>query len=381
MRVPHVRLPLVTAAALAACQVGPRLHADLGRCIWIDRWDYRSAADIESAMETCKRAGFTAVMFQVRGNGTVYYPSSIEVWSEHFGFRDPGFDPLATAVAAAHARGLQLHAWVNVAPGWVGVDEPTDERQLWQGRRDWFLHDRETRPPQRQKGKYLALNLCLPEVRAYTVDLCREIVTRYDVDGLHLDYIRFPEPEQGAVGELGTDPVTIMLYSGATGRRDVEAPSLHRWQQQCVTRVVADVSAALRASHRHVWLSAAVWADRDEALAKVRQDWPEWCRKRLVDAVVPMNYTDDDARFAALVRDGVAAADGVPVIVGVGVYKHRSGEQSRAQLDLVLAGGGVGVGVFNYRSLFGSSPEVPPERQRELREGVGEWIEAAARGR
>jgi uncharacterized lipoprotein YddW (UPF0748 family) len=370
---------LAVLTMLAACAAGPRLQPGFGRCIWVDRWDYRSAADIERVIDDCQRAGFTAVMFQVRGNGTVYYPSSIEVWSEQFGFRDPGFDPLATAVRAAHARGLQLHAWLNVAPGWVGVDEPAEERQLWQSRRQWFLHDRDVEPQRRAPGKYLALNLCLPGVRAYTVDLCRELALRYDLDGLHLDYIRFPDPEPGAAGELGTDPATMVLFSGATGRRAADADALHRWQRDCVTSLVADVQAALRETGRHVLLSVAVLADRQLARERVRQDWARWCELRLIDAVVPMDYTDDDARFEATVRDDVAAADGVPVIVGVGVYKHRDAQQSHDQLDAALANGASGVGVFNYRSLFGSSAEVPPERQQELRRGVGDWLEATAR--
>lgn len=367
--------------ALVACAGGPRPQPGIGRCIWIDRWDYRSERDIEVAFDQCQRAGFSAVMFQVRGNGTVYYPSAVESWSEHFGFRDPGFDPLAAAVRAAHTRGLELHAWVNVAPGWIGVTEPADEQQLWQSRRSWFLQDRDGNTPPRATGRYLALNLCMPEVRAYLVDLCREIATRYEIDGLHLDYIRFPDPVPGSNGEPGTDAATLALFTAATGRPASDRVALHRWQQQCVTRLVADVRTALRTMDRRVLLSAAVFADPAVALDKVRQDWPAWCQQRLVDAVIPMNYTDDDAQFAVLVRGAVRAAAGVPVIVGLGLYKHRDAAQSRAQLDAALVGGGAGVGVFNYRSLFGTSNEVPPALQAELRRGVGAWLEASARRR
>jgi uncharacterized lipoprotein YddW (UPF0748 family) len=137
----------------------------------------------------------------------------------------------------------------------------------------------------------------------------------------------------------------------------------------------------VRASGRNLLLSAAVFADLDAARGKVRQDWPDWCRRGLVDAVMPMNYTDDDRRFAELSREAVAAADGVPVVVGVGVYKHQSAAQSRAQLDLALAAGARGIGVFGYRALFGKSNEVQPALQADLRRGVGEWLDAAGRRR
>lgn len=365
----------------AACSSGPRLHPQLGRCIWVDRWDYRSAADVDRVLDDCQRAGFSAVMFQVRGNGTVCYPSSLEPWSEHFGFADPGFDPLAVAVQSAHARGLQLHAWVNLLPGWVGVDPPADERQLWRRHREWFLQDRENGFQARAAGKYLTLNPCLPEVRRYLVDICSEIVARYEIDGLHLDYVRFPDPEPAAVGGLGTDPLTTTLFTSTTGKRRDDSAALHGWHVQCVSRLVADIRESVRAAGKPVLLSAAVFADQQAARDKVCQDWPSWCEQRLIDAVMPMNYTEDDWRFEQLARAAVDAAAGVPVVVGVGVYKHAGAQQSRAQFDAALAAGARGIGVFGYRALFGRSNEVPPDRQADLRHGVGEWLDAAVRRR
>ncbi len=67
------------------------------RAIWVTRWDYKSPADIARVMDNCKSAGFNTVLFQVRGAGTVFYPSRIEPWAEEFGGRDPGFDPLGVA--------------------------------------------------------------------------------------------------------------------------------------------------------------------------------------------------------------------------------------------------------------------------------------------
>lgn len=358
---------------VAACQTRPPASSPLGRPVWIDRWDWKTKADIEAAIDRAHDFGFDTVVFQVRGNGTVFFPSGIEVWAEQFGHQDPGFDPLGVAVAAAHVRGMKLCAWVNMMPGWVGVQAPGDARQLLRVHPEWFLLDAETRLPERKASKYLGLNPCLPEVRRYLSDLCREIVTRYDVDGLQLDYIRFPEPEP-AGREVGLDPGTMNLFARATGRSSSDRSALPAWQRECVTRLVADVRSALTASGRRIPLSAAVFADVQVAREKVRQDWPEWCRRGLVDAVVPMNYTEDDTLFAVRSRSCVAAAGRVPVVMAIGAYKCRDAVQVRGQIDAATSAGAAGVGVFNWRALFGKLPEVTPQQQQDLRRGVETWL-------
>ncbi len=105
-------------------------------------------------------------MFQVRGNGTALYSSREEVWSEQFGFEGPPFDPLSQAVVSAHANGLKIHAWINVLPGWRGDKPPSEHRQLFHTRPEWFLRG----PPVPgqglgkivKEGSYFWLNPCLP---------------------------------------------------------------------------------------------------------------------------------------------------------------------------------------------------------------------------
>src|SRR5688572_17344316 len=140
--IPAMRGLALASLLLAGCASLPDAPAGLERAIWVTRYDWKTAADIDRVMQECADTGFGAVLFQVRGNGTVLFDSKYEPWSEQFGFRDPGFDPLQTAVAAAHARGLKLHAWVNMIPGWRGTAAPTDARQLWNARPGWFLADR-----------------------------------------------------------------------------------------------------------------------------------------------------------------------------------------------------------------------------------------------
>ena len=94
----------VLSWALAGCATIPGEVSGLDRSIWVTRWDYRTREDIRDIMANCAEAGFTAVMFQVRGNGTVFYRSELEPWSEAFDFRHPGFDPLAVLALTTTER-------------------------------------------------------------------------------------------------------------------------------------------------------------------------------------------------------------------------------------------------------------------------------------
>lgn len=370
----RILVVLLVGVLASACSSAPAPATGLSRCIWVDRWDYRTEADIERIMEDCSRGGFTAVMFQVRGNGTVYYPSHHEVWSEHFGYRSPGFDPLQVALDAARRRGLELHAWVNLVPGWIGDEPPPDERQLWNARPEWFLQDRAGQREPMGKGRYLGLNPCLPEVRRYLASICAEIARRYDVDGIHLDYVRFTDADYSGSEQYPRDPRSLALFMNETEAEPDDVGAFDRWKADCVTRLVQEVSSAVRANARPgAALTAAVFPEPEVALRKVQQDWPEWAERRLVDAVFPMNYSGNSGAFARRARAEVAAADELPVVIGVGVHLHDDPEQSVGQLEAALDAGARGVGVFNYRSLFGGLGREPTNGQDLIRRALSAW--------
>ena len=267
------------------------------RAVWVTRWDYKSASDISRVMDNCKSAGFNTVLFQVRGAGTAAYRSKIEPWAEEFGGRDPGFDPLAVACREASRRGLSLHAWVNVMPGYRGKEPPRDRRQLYNAHADWFLRD--AYGHRQPLGWYDSLNPCYPEVRRYLTALMYEIASRYPVDGLHLDYARFPTEYVDSYGsspvpDYPRDPRTLALFRKATGKTPEQAPVMwDGWRADCVTQVVRDIRAMMLKVRPKAALTAAVGSVPDEQRRKYFQDAQRWTREGLVDAVLPMNYEAD----------------------------------------------------------------------------------------
>jgi len=349
----------IALAGATGCGLGGRWgwHKPYGskeiRAVWVTRWDFKNPSDIACVMENCRRAGFNTVLFQVRGAGTALYRSRLEPWADELGGRDPGFDPLAIACVEGHRRGLAVHAWVNVIPGWYGDKPPANPKQLYHARANWFWRDASG---QRQPlGWYSSVNPCYPEVRKYLCAVMREIVDKYPVDGLHMDYIRYPNEHskayegRGAVPDYPRDPRTLAMFKQETGKTPDQAPQLwSRWRADQLTQLVRDIRAVTLRARRGAVLSAAVGPSPDEHLRNHFQDTRRWIAEELVDAVFPMNYAQDMATFDKRLT-AWSKAD-VPVVTGV-MFDKRDDALVAQQIE--HAGrSGRHYCAFAYNSLF-----------------------------
>jgi uncharacterized lipoprotein YddW (UPF0748 family) len=336
------------------------------RAIWVTRGDYKSAQDVQRIMQNCADAGLNTVLFQVRGNGTVYYPSRIEPWSEKYNFQSPGFDPLGVAVQEAHARGLKIQAWVNVMPGWTGPDEPRVRQQLYNAHPDWFWYDAEGRRQPllheangRKRGWYASLNPCLPEVRSYLVGLFQEIASNYDIDGLHMDYIRFPnEPVVAGerIPDYPRDARTLALFKEATGQTPQSNPAVwSQWRADQVTQLVVDIHKMLRSTRPGAVLSSACGSVRRSALSHY-QDAERWMALGAIDQVYLMNYTRDPAEFNRRIQPWLPSRKQTRIVPGLSIGDDASQSVAIAQQEIQIARETTGdFCIFAYSSVFGRS--------------------------
>lgn len=325
----------------------PPAPADaLERAVWVHLFDgaLKTRAGIERVVADLVAADATAVIAEVVRRQDAYYDSDVLPRTA-----DPeleaGLDVLAVLVDEAHAAGLEVHAWMPVAPtwhesyeglpapaGWVtaehGSDAPEDQR--------WV-----TRTVDGQWSEYL--DPALPEVRAHVAAVVSEIATRYEVDGIHLDYVRYASERHGY------HPRTLDAYraqTGATGVPGPEDPAWSDWRRAQVTELVRTAVAAVRATGSTAVVSAAVitWGEGPggpgtETFADTRayretlQDWPGWARAGLLDALVPMNYVREAVpeqagwlRTWLAFEAGLAGETGTRVVPGVAGYLNAPGD-------------------------------------------------------
>jgi uncharacterized lipoprotein YddW (UPF0748 family) len=378
LRRTSILLLSVSALWAAACESVSFPHGrPVTRAMWVTRFDYKTAADIEKICQSCQEAGCNTILFQVRGNATAFYRSSYEPWAEQFNYTDPGFDPLEVALTAAHGRGLKLQAWVNVVPAWWGNEPPRETRQVYNKKPEWAWYDKSgARQPLADKF-YVSLNPCLPEVREYLVKVMEDIVGRYPIDGLHLDYIRFPNEPAGGVAkpaDYPRDKTTVALFEADTGKKPETSPAdWDRWRTEQITNLVRDIRKMVNEYKPYLEISVAVGPVPEVAKSTHFQDVKTWMKEKLVDSVYPMNYTRDPKVFDERVALWKDFAGRTPVVMGVRIDDNI--DTDRAQLERVLHEFR-GYSIFAYSSLF-DSPNTALDKQDEMTRERREMVRKA----
>ncbi len=365
--------------------------------LWVTRWDFRTKSDIDTIINDCASMGITDIYWQIRGQGDAYYQSELEPWGEELTrphgdkdakpapnqsnrVLDPGFDPLAYAIRQAHLKGMRVHAWLNVMPLWRGKTPPIDTRHAFYTRPHWRLID-ENGQAQPLGDGYVVVNPVLDDVQNHIVKVVRDVVTRYRVDGVHLDYIRFLTDELGSEKLYPGDSRSLSLYARMEGGRatvgQINRTKYRAWIRSRITHLVDRIGKESLDGHPEVEYSAAVWRRPDLAKDQYLQDATQWVNDGMVDLVMPMIYTDKDTQFENDLESWYLGVDRNRVIPGIGTYKHNSGGQTLSQASL---GHPRRFALFAYSSIFESSnPDQDKKadaiRERELkRDAITQFI-------
>ena len=296
------------------------------RAVWLTTienldWPHtrvKTAADIEkqkselvTILDSLQALHINTVMLQTRVRGDVIYPSAIEPFSRVLTGvpgRNPGYDPLAFAIEECHKRGIQLHAWFVTLP--LGKAEHV--RQLG---RD-ALPRRNSALCTRYKGDWY-MEPGNPATADYIAALVKEIVQNYDVDGIHLDYVRYPDTVDG-------------YPDGSFHKRHGRGMSLAAWRRGNITRISGAVYAAVKELKPWVRVSCAPLGKYNnltrysslgwDAYNTVYQDAQAWLRDGIMDALFPMLYFRGN-NFYPFVRDWCENSYGRHVAPGIGIYR------------------------------------------------------------
>lgn len=250
--------------------------------------------ELTEILDKLKKANINTVLFQTRIRGTVIYPSDIEPWDgccSGVPGKSPGYDPLEFAVEECHKRGMEIHAWVVTIP--IG---------RWNGLGCRTLRSKHAGLVSKS-GTEGFINPASPTAAPYIASICKEITEKYDIDGIHLDYIRYPE----------------------TWKHDI----IKNNARANITKIVRTVHQRIKEIKPWVKLSCSPIGKYDDlcryssfgwnAYTKGCQDAQGWLRLGLMDQLYPMMYFRGN-QFYPFAMDWKENSCGRTIVPGLGIY-------------------------------------------------------------
>ncbi len=277
----------------------------------------RQQQELRDILDQLKEANFNTVMLQTRLRGDLIYPSAFETFPEALTGktgRNPGYDPLAFAIEECHKRGMELHAWIVTIP--VG-----NHRQI--KLLDKYSVVRKNRKICKQYQGSWYLDPGHPGTADYLAGIVREIVSRYDVDGVHFDYIRYPENAR-------------RFPDKDTHRKYGKGKDLKQWRRENITAIARRLHAEVKQLKPWVKVSSSpVGKFKDtnrysslgwNAYETVYQDAQGWLKEGIHDALFPMMYFKDN-HFYPFALDWKENDNGRWVVPGLGIYFLSPSEQ------------------------------------------------------
>jgi uncharacterized lipoprotein YddW (UPF0748 family) len=319
------------------------------RAFWVDTFNsaLNNHDDIVAVVNNARMAKANAIVAQVRRRGDSWYLDSLEPLPDFIPIA-PGFDPLRDLITEAHAHGIEVHAFVIVGAVWnknptfaptATLGPPTNPKHIFNlhggydpitkqvipGPNNWLTR---TLLPDgtggvtfqgHRIGSEFWMEPGHPDAAAYTVDALMHLVRNYDIDGLHLDRIRYPEivvsgqtPYTGA--NIGYNETNVARFQRHHGIAAVSPPPAQndplwsQWRRDQVTNLVRRIYLNTVALKPRLKVSAALiayggrptteasWREA-EPYWRVFQDWRGWIEEGILDIAMPMNYKRENASF------------------------------------------------------------------------------------
>lgn len=378
------------------------------RGLWVTRFDWTAwngahPEKIDEIVQNATEAGFNVLFFQIRGEADAYYASNLEPWSKrisgyHGALGQPPSsewdglgDPLEYMIEKAHESGLQVHAYINVYPVTSCTTNPdatvvpdatvtplplyhqlianhgttTDGEEEKVNGLQWLTDE----TVYCSGDKYRWASPASEFHDDHVISIAKDIADRYEIDGLHLDRIRY------ANSFTSCDPVSLAETGECFGTAPEGYASYEDWQRAQVSEFVGRVYDEVLGAHPELWLSAAVWPVHtkkaewgwdeyyQEGYSTYYQDSKGWLAANKIDSISPMIYPgstsecpDDNAhwtqeRWQTLTADFEAENNGRYIIPGIGGH-YCSFAEIEARIQAARDIGTAGHAIFSYRLLL-----------------------------
>ena len=332
------------------------------RALWVVRTTLTSPEKIQQLVNAAADNGFNTLIVQIRGRGDAYYKSRVEPRASELKDQPLSFDPLALTLTEAHKRGLKVHGWLNTSllanldalpadpahvynkhPEWLAVPKPVAAELYNMSPRDPAYRQKIVEWSKANRGELEGIYTgpANPKVRDHIYNIWMDVLKHYPVDGLHFDYVRFASPDfdfshtslekfgKWLQPQLTSDQRTQLrtsLKSNPLAAPETFPTKFADFQREQVTTLVARIYRDVKKRRPEVVVSAAVFANDENAYTRRFQDWRRWLQMGIIDVACPMAYSTDTAVFQKQIEVAATTAHNAKrrVWAGIGAYRITS---------------------------------------------------------
>ena len=346
------------------------------QCLWVVRDALQSRKSIDDLINFASEKNINDLFVQVRGRGDALYKSQMIPRSQLLPSNE--FDPLSYLLQNIKGKGIKVHAWVNVYLIWSNRTMPIDKKHIIYNNEDWVdtieewplnINRQLNRVSRNNEGEGVFLAPNHPEVSNYLVSVFKEIIDNYEIDGLHLDYIRYQDADYGrnpyAIAkfkkDVGRDPNPWFLEmerSNVASQRLIG--NLKQWnnaKRSSITNLVKEIKELINDTRPNIMLSAAVKPNLYVARERFLQEWDVWLAAGYVDWVVPMNYSpimSDFSQNISVINDNFPKKYRDKIIMGIALYNQSSVDAAK-KIKYSIEEKFVGISVFSYNQMKSNS--------------------------
>lgn len=355
------------------------------RALWVVRNTLTSPEKIHRMIDSAASAGFNTLIVQVRGRGDSYYQSRWEPRAIELKAQPADFDPLAVTIAEAHRLGLKVHAWLNTSL-LANLDAlPDDPKHVYNAHPEWLAVPRsvaaelyrmspkdsryrtsivEWSKANRSELEGVYTGPANPKVRDHIYRIWMDIIQKYPVDGMHFDYVRLASPDfdysrtslkafrkwlKPQLSATERRPLEKSLKNDPLAATDKYQEKFGDFQREQITKLVEQVYRGVKQKRSDVIVSAAVFANDENAYTRRFQEWRRWLKMGILDVACPMAYTPDTSIFQRQIEiaTSTAHAAGRRVWAGIGAYRIPV-ESTVEKINTARGLGADGIILFSY---------------------------------
>ena len=301
--------------------------------------------EFKKILNNIQSKNLNTIYLQVYFNGTALYKSRTEPMSYFItGVMDDSlaYDPLKYAIEECHSRGIEIHAWINTIQCFNGMESFIKDhpKHIIKRHPEWvrekFLDGRNT----------YWLDPGLPEVQKFIINLSAEIMSNYDIDGLQLDFLRYPSADFN-------DTESYKLYAYGQSRDD--------WRRENLTKIVAGIRKKIDSMNKKIRFGITPigiyknisGARGLQGYTDVYQDTFDWLKKKLIDYAAPQVYWnfEDNPKFDVVAENWIKNSNGRNIILGIAAYRNDVFREIDKMISYARNINAAGVAFFRYSNI------------------------------